>query len=133
MKQATEILKYLDEYYAAMIQRPGFFAKSPADLEGIVFFVEDLRAYILEDPEQAERYTTFLHSLGFGVTGCSHVPGTPETRTDEDLALFDKVADVLKRFLMSQHRYLESDEELKWANGHTPGLGIRPPSDVEGL
>jgi hypothetical protein len=75
MKQQREILDYLDEYYCQVIRRPSLYAVSPLALEGMIAFVERLRAFILEDSSQAGRYDEFIRSLGYGARGCSHCDG----------------------------------------------------------
>ena len=99
-----EILKYLDDYYTRMIERPSCYSPSPAAMESMIIFIEELRAFILNDPEQATLYGQFVESLGYGATGCSHREGSVEMLSDDDLMLFSRVADVLRQFLTSQGR-----------------------------
>jgi len=109
VRSATEILEYLDDYYVHMIQRPTCYAASPAAMEGMIIFIEDLRAFILNRPEQANPYDQFLDSLGYEATGCSHRDGSTDMLTDDDVMLFKRVADVLKQFLTKHERKTEAE------------------------
>jgi hypothetical protein len=104
MKQQREILDYLDEYYCQVIRRPSLYAVSPSALEGMIAFVERLRAFILEDSSQAGRYDEFIRSLGYGARGCSHCDGRDDAISDDDQRLFERVSEVLRQFLEKEGR-----------------------------
>jgi hypothetical protein len=73
-------------------------------MESMILFIENLRAFILNDSEQAQRYGTFLDSLGYGATGCSHSEGREDRITENDEMLFKRVAEVLEQFLKTEGR-----------------------------
>jgi len=73
-------------------------------MESMIIFMEDLRAFILDDREQAQLYGRFLDSHGYGSTGCSHLDGSDRTLSNEDVMLFERVANVLRQFLASAAR-----------------------------
>jgi hypothetical protein len=106
MRSPAEILTYLDQYYAYIIERPSCYALTPAGMENLILFIEKLRAFILDDAEQGECYGRFLDSLGYGAMGCSHREGSIVMMTDGDLELFDRVANVLRQFLEKEGRPL---------------------------
>ncbi len=107
MRSPIEILKYLDEYYIHMLERPSMYSPSPVGMENTIQFIENLRAFILNDPQQSQLYNEYLLSLGYGARGCSHVEGVDDHRSKHDLVLLDKVTEVLRQFLKKEGRPLE--------------------------
>jgi hypothetical protein len=121
MRSPIDVLKYLDEYYAHMLERPSMYSPSPAGMENMILFIENLRAFILNDPEQSQLYGRFLESLGYGAMGSSHLEGSDESISEKDLMLFHRVADVLQQFLTKEGRRVEKDEErLSGMAGDSP-------------
>jgi hypothetical protein len=114
IRSPSEILEFLDTYYARIMERPSMYSYLPEAMETMISFIEELRAFILEparqnpfvlnDPKQRNQFDDYMTSLGYGSMGISHVEGTVKRITSEELALFDKVVDVLKRFLEKEGR-----------------------------
>jgi len=104
MKSPSDILRYLDEYYARMIRRPTGYAVSPAAMEGQIGFIERLRAFILNDPKQWKQYNRFILSLGYGSRGVAYTPDSPSRISDNDRVVFQRVASVLEQFLRNEGR-----------------------------
>lgn len=104
MRSASEILDYLDTFYTRMIQRPSMYTPSPSAMGCMIVFIEDLRAFVLNEDEQENRFISFEKSLGYGAMGCSHADGTVVRISDEEMCMFRNVANVLKLFLVQQGR-----------------------------
>lgn len=104
MKNALQVLEFIDEYYSFVIARPAMYASSPRALEDIVLILERLRGFILEDSAAGDAFNNFTESLGFGSVSVCHELGVPEYQREEDLVGFQKVASVLHQFLESRSR-----------------------------
>jgi hypothetical protein len=111
MKPLSEVLDYLDAYYARMIQRPSMYSASPAAMEDKISFIEDLRAFLLDDPEQAERFKDFTVVLGYEARGCSSDGNPHGFQSAEESALFARVAMVLECFLSREGRLKHLDDK----------------------
>lgn len=70
MKSGEEIIQFVDEYTAAMLDRPHMYAGTPESLEEILSALDDLRTYAVSakaDPSHGSSlYTDYLVELGYG-------------------------------------------------------------------
>lgn len=104
MKTPGDLLQFIDERYFRMILQPTQFAGSAVVLESLVSLMEEIRAFVLERPEDSLKFVDYLTSHGYGVTGICHEPGAAGTLADDTRRQIDKVALVLKHFLDSEGR-----------------------------
>jgi hypothetical protein len=114
VKSASEILEFIDSYYAHMVSRPTMYASSPDSFEDIIVVLEYLRAFILEDELQSSGYSNFTANLGFGTRHISYYVAKNDPALLQDkTALFAYVADILRKFLLSENRFREEDKGQK--------------------
>jgi hypothetical protein len=93
-----------------MVSRPAMYASSPDAFEDIIIVLEHLRAFILEDDLQASGYSNFTANLGFGTRHISYyVAGSDPALLQDETALFAYVADIFRKFLVSENRLREED------------------------
>lgn len=73
MKSGEEIVRYVDEYTAAMLDRPHMYAGTPESLEEILSILDDLRTYAVSAEAQPIRgrslYGDYNSELGYGALG----------------------------------------------------------------
>jgi hypothetical protein len=104
MKSSAEVLAYIDNYYMCMIQRPTMYASSPGAFEDIILVLERLRGFVLSDANQESAFLNYTLDLGFGARHISRDAGIPDTASDDEVLRFQRIADILRRFLVSQGR-----------------------------
>jgi hypothetical protein len=72
MKSGVEIVQFVDEYTAAMLDRPHMYAGTPESLEEILYTLDVLRTYAVSAEAQPIRgswYGDYCSELGYGALG----------------------------------------------------------------
>ena len=68
MKSFEDVIRFVDEMFLNMLERPQMYASSPEALEDVLMTLEKLRGFILGDGlDKPSAYTKFLLAHGFGV------------------------------------------------------------------
>lgn len=109
MKTSKDLLQFIDDRYSRIIDQPIHFASSAVGLESIVSLLEEIRAFILDQPDDSLKFVEFLTSRGYGVTGICHEPGAIVTLTDDVRQQIANVATVLRQFLEAEGRLPPSE------------------------
>jgi hypothetical protein len=104
MKTAEDLLQFIDDRYSRIILHPTQFASTAVGLESIVSLLEEIRAFVLERPDESFKFVEFVASRGYGVTGICHEPGVAVTLTEDVRQQIVTVAGVLSQFLEAEGR-----------------------------
>jgi hypothetical protein len=121
MRDARDVLEYLDSLVAYWVDRPEMYAPDPSTLEYQFMLIEDIRAFVLHEGDAARSsldngYIRFLMAEGLGAatftTTRESLPVEAPTRDR-----FAPLCDFLRRYLASEYRRLWKSDD----SGDNPG------------
>lgn len=107
MRDASEILKYIEERYERMLARPHMYAGSPAMLEAILTTLEEVREFLITDDDRLtnlDGYSSFLLAKGFGAIGFTGREFEKTHQAHMDATAFRPFCDFWKEFLATEQR-----------------------------
>jgi hypothetical protein len=110
MKNADDILRYIESRYVLVLEKPESYFESPPEMESTFFELELLYEFIVDDswtfPACMARfgYTQFLLDRGYGAA-------TFTTRNADNPNLFSALTDFWREYLASDRRKKSVDTE----------------------
>lgn len=99
MRSVKDILRYIESYHLHMLDRPHMYSATPESFEEKLFFLERLRAFILDSEE---RWSDYLVNNGFGVATVS--TRLSEQGINESHVQFTEIAKHFREYLLKQGR-----------------------------
>lgn len=101
MRSAGEIVAHIEKKMQAMLLRPKMYASSPEALEDVLWELDRLREFALDERQleaDCGAYSAFLCNRGFGAgTFCQHTRNG--SLTDKDLKLFEDLARFWREYM----------------------------------
>ena len=101
MKNAIEIVNYIDEYVFHCLKRPAMYASSPQALEDILSFCDEIRNFAMEVNEVflgegCTSFRQFLKSKGFEAQAFTNAK---ENQGLNDFEMFNKLVKIYSEYL----------------------------------
>jgi hypothetical protein len=104
MKNAREIVDYIDDYVFHCLQRPAMYASSPQALEDILRVCDQIRNFAMEVKEDlletgCASYRQFLSSKGFGAQAFTDVK---DNQGLNDVEIFNSLVRIYREYLVKK-------------------------------
>lgn len=101
MKNAIEIVNYIDEYVFHCLKRPAMYASTPQALEDILRVCDEIRDFAMEVNEVflgegCTSFSQFLLSKGFGRQTFTNAK---ENEGLSDFQMFNNLAEIYSAYL----------------------------------
>ena len=102
MKNADDILSYIEDFYGLVLEKPSLYFGSPSEMEAVLFEFERLYEFIVDHNEPFPfscdfGYRDFLHDRGYGA-------GRFTNAERHDSSQFHEMAAFWREYLASDWR-----------------------------